>query len=187
MIDSILEAHIVWKQISFYSPIPLPASCLLQQLLRFFFKPVQLHFQLADLTIKLGDQLLLVFVPLFPSFSKKIRKALQKLLSPVADLVGMNTKFTGQLSQGFLPFYCLQDDFGSKCGVITLSHVDHFTIAPPRLWQVKMHLIALSSFWGDVHTPQKPCILDFNFPYNLSYIYNIINKLLRSLEFFSGP
>jgi hypothetical protein len=29
------------------------------------------------------------------------------------------------------------------------AHVDHFTIPPNGLWQVKMHLIALSSFWGE--------------------------------------
>jgi len=35
---------------------------------------------------------------------------------------------------------------------VTLSHVDHFTIPPPRLWQAKYHLIALSSFWGVVQS-----------------------------------
>jgi len=62
----------------------------------------------------------------------------------------MNSKGTGQLSQCLLSLDSFQGHLGSKCRIITLSHIDHITIPPPRLWQVKFHLIALSSFWGSV-------------------------------------
>jgi PLP dependent protein len=39
---------------------------------------------------------------------------------------------------------------------VFLSHTYHFTIPPCGLRQVKIHLIALSSFWGDAHN------VDFN-------------------------
>ncbi|MCD6518011.1 MAG: hypothetical protein J7L72_11430, partial [Candidatus Aminicenantes bacterium] len=42
-----------------------------------------------------------------------------------------------------------QSHFGTKCRIITFSHVDHFTI-PPFLSYGRslLHLIALSIFWG---------------------------------------
>jgi hypothetical protein len=46
-------------------------------------------------------------------------------------------------------------DFGFECGVMLSWHVDHLTMPPLGLWQVKMHLIALSEIWGEAHMRLK--------------------------------
>jgi len=129
---------------------PFPSSSLRQELQRFFFKPIQFDLQLSDLAIKLIDKLLIILILFLPPVCEEIRKGFEKLLFPFADLVGMNFKGTGQLSQRLLSLDRFQGHLGSKCRIITFSHIDHITIPPPRLWQVKYHLIALSSFWGVV-------------------------------------
>ena len=48
------------------------------------------------------------------------------------------------------PLLLLPGHLSSECGIKTFSHVDHFTIPPCELWQVKFHLILLSSFWEAV-------------------------------------
>jgi len=55
------------------------------------------------------------------------------------------------LSQRLLSLGGIEGDFGFECGVMLSAHSDHFTIPPLGLWQVKMHLIALSEIWGEAH------------------------------------
>ena len=130
--------------------IPFPSSSLRQELQRFFFKPIQFDLQLTDLAVKLIDKLLIILILFLPSVREEIRKGFEKLPLPFANLIGMNSKRSGQLSQRLLSLYRFQGHLCSECRIITFSHIDHFTIPPPRLWQVKYHLIALSSFWGVV-------------------------------------
>jgi hypothetical protein len=68
----------------------------------------------------------------------------------------MDTELTRNLSYRLFPLDGFESHLGLKCCVALSSHVDHFTIPPCGLWQVKMHLIALSSFWGPVHIPSSP-------------------------------
>lgn len=114
-------------------PISLPLSGRLEKLLRFFFKPVEFHFELADLAVELRDKFLMVSFFFLSPVCKKIWKAFEKLLSPCPDLVGMNTVFTGQFRQSVFPFCRFKRHLGSKRGIVTLSHVDHCTIPPSRL------------------------------------------------------
>jgi hypothetical protein len=71
------------------------------------------------------------------------------MAAPLADLVGMDPKLAGNLSHRLFPLDGFQSDLGLKSSIMMSAHVDHFTIPPNGLWQVKMHLIALSSFWGE--------------------------------------
>lgn len=143
-----LRAHTDEKQRSSYSLVPpAPASSLPEQL-RFFFKPLQFHLELTDLPIQFILQLVPVLIRTLAAVRKKIREHLQKTTTPLTDLIGIDAELTRNLSNGLFPFDCFQSDFGLKSCVMLSAHVDHFTIPPFGLWQVKMHLIHLSSFWG---------------------------------------
>jgi len=79
----------------------------------------------------------------------------------------MNSEGTGKFSQRLLSPDRFQGHLGSKCRVVTLPHIDHITIPPPRLWQIKYHLIGLSSFWGVVQITEKINVFSVNLPANL--------------------
>jgi len=149
MNGSFLKDRTVARGKSWCFPIPLLSSFSREELQRFFFKPIQLYFQLANLSVKLLNELLLLLILLFSPVSENIRNGCQKLLFPSADLIGMNPIEAGQLSQRLLLLDRFQSHFGPKCCIITFSHVYHFTI-PPFLSYGKslLHLIALSNFWG---------------------------------------
>jgi len=135
---------------------PLLFSSSREELQRFFFKPIQFYFQLADLAVKLLYELLLLFILLFSQVSEKIRKGFKKLLFPSAYLIAMYPVEAGQFCQRLLLLDRFQSHFGPKCRIITFSHVDHFTI-PPFLSYGRslLHLIPLSIFWGVVQRPIK--------------------------------
>ncbi len=58
---------------------------------KLFLQPVQLHFHLPDLLVKLGQQLLLdPFFFRHPSIREQLLGRLQQLLLPLGDLAGMN-------------------------------------------------------------------------------------------------
>ena len=80
----------------------------------FFFKPIQIHFHLANLAIKLLNQLFLVLI-LPPSLiGEKINKALGGDRLPVPNLTRMNLILTGQLCRCHLLFDRLQGNLGLK-------------------------------------------------------------------------
>jgi len=64
------------------------------------------------------------------------------------------------------------------------AHVDHFTIPPFELWQVKMHLSLLSSFWGPVQ------LADFYYSLAICYYYindhNNMKKCMRETRHFAN-
>lgn len=129
---------------------PFPSSWL-QEFLRFFFKPLHFHLELSNLPIKLSLQLIPVPFRMLAPVGKNTRQHLQNMTAPLTDLVGMDAKLAGNLSHRLLPLDGFQSNLGLKCSIMMSAHVDHFTIPPLKLWQVKMHLIALSSFWGEAH------------------------------------
>ncbi len=90
--------------------------------LRFFFEPVQLDFQLANLLVQLRDKILPLLV-FFPSaIGKDPGKLLQELLSPLSDLIPMHSNFTGQLGDRLFSFHGLQGYLGLKgCPVGSLN------------------------------------------------------------------
>jgi hypothetical protein len=132
----------------------LPSSSLPEQLI-FFFEPIQFHLELADLLEKLSFKFLPAFLRFLPAVGKEIRHHLQKMPTPLPDLVGMDVELARQLGESLLPFGRFERDFGLECGVMLSSHVDHLTIPPFELWQVKMHLIALSEIWGEAQSTKR--------------------------------
>jgi len=92
------------------------------------------------------------------SFFAGLRKDLEA--SPEAVLAAWKSGWDApqirlRSEQWSLAFDRFQIHFGLKCGIMSLSHVDHFTIPPPSLLQVKMHLIALSKIWREVRILDK--------------------------------
>src|SRR4030042_4427029 len=98
--------------------------------LRFFFDPVQLDLQLADLLVQLRKKILSLTVVLVSAIRKDSGKLLQELLSPLPDLLRMDPKFTGQLRNRLFPFYGLQRHLGFESAVMGLSHVLNHPIPP---------------------------------------------------------
>ena len=78
-----------------------------------------------------------------------------QLPAPLPDLVGMDAILTRDLSKRLLPLGGFESDFGFECSVMLSAHSDHLTIPPLGLWQVKMHLIALSEIWGEAQFAQS--------------------------------
>ncbi len=70
----------------------------------FFFKPIQIHFQLADLAVKLLDQFLPILILALSLIRKKINKPLGGSRLPVPDLSRMYLVLTGQLRRCLLLF-----------------------------------------------------------------------------------
>jgi len=117
-----------------------------------FFQPFQLDLELADLPVKFILQLVAVLLLAFAAVGKKIGERFQKLPASLPDLVGMDFILTRDLSKRLLPLGGFESDFGFECNVMLSAHSDHLTIPPLGLWQVKMHLIALSEIWGEAHS-----------------------------------
>jgi len=124
---------------------------LLEQL-RFFFQPFQLDLELVDLPVKFILQLVAVLLLTFAAVGKKIGERFQKLPAPLPDLVGMDFILTRDLSKRLFPLGGFESDFGFECGVMLSAHNDYLTIPPLGLWQVKMHLIALSEICGEAQS-----------------------------------
>lgn len=65
---------------------------------RFFFNPVQLHFQPADLPVKFLDELVFVLLPFLPPIGEEVDEALSDHTFPVPDLSGLHLVVPGQFS-----------------------------------------------------------------------------------------
>ena len=74
---------------------------------RFFFKPVEISIQLAQLAVKLLDQFLPVLIMALSLIRKKINQPLGGRRFPIPDLTGMNLVLTGQLCRCFDVFCSL--------------------------------------------------------------------------------
>jgi len=56
------------------------------------------------------------------------------------------------------------------------AHSDHLTIPPLGLWQVKMHLIALSEIWGEAHSEDTLLLPRFS---NRNVLQSVVNAKKR--------
>ena len=113
-----------------------------------FFQPFQFHLELANLLIKFEQKFFPVSILLPPPVRKETRKFFKKLFSPLTDLIGMNSKFTGKLGKGLLPFDGFQRYLRLEGCIMPSPHAVYGAIPPSRLRQATMHLIPLSSIWG---------------------------------------
>jgi len=71
------------------------------------------------------------------------------MIFPLANLVGLNPIFTGNLRHGPLAFDTASNaTLALKgCLILVAFHYGHFTIPPLNLWQAVLQLITMSSFW----------------------------------------
>lgn len=130
---------------------PRPAS-LRQKRLRFFFKQVQLHLELSDLPIELSLYLVPGSFFLRPAMGEDLRQDGQQMLPPLADLIGVDPELGSDLSDRLLPLDRFQGDSGLEGRLVLFPHVRHFSpYLLVKIWQAKMHLCPLSSFWGPAH------------------------------------
>jgi hypothetical protein len=123
---------------------------LLQKHRGLFFKPFQLHLELADLMVKFRRHLFILFVTFPATIGKYMGNFIQKPLTPLMNLIGMNTIVARKLSHRLFPFQGFQGHHGFECCVMAPSHVSAHVVSPFLLLQAIMHLIALSSFWGEL-------------------------------------
>jgi len=147
-----------WKSLSnhiddllIFSHVPARSSpaFVQQKLLGFFFKPVHLHLELTDLSVKFRRHFFRFFVFFLPTIGKHTRQFIKKFLSPLANLIRMNAVLAGELGHGLLPLQGLQGHPGLQSCIVILPHVACHLFPPPScFWQPNMHLIQLSSFWG---------------------------------------
>ena len=94
------------------------------------------------------EKLFPISILLLPAIREKTGKFFKKLLSPLTDLIPMDTKFTGQLGNSLFPFHGFQGYLSLEGCIMPSPHATHSAIPPFRLWQANMHLIPLSNFWG---------------------------------------
>src|SRR5206468_2800836 len=88
----------------------------------FFFEPVQLHVQLADLTVQLLDHRLMVVLRLVLRLLKHPGNVREQPPLPLADQIAMHAKLTRQLAQRLVVLQRGQGDPRLERGFIPLPH-----------------------------------------------------------------
>src|SRR5581483_9239444 len=79
---------------------------------RFFFQPLDLHLEAADLLVELGLDGLAVLLLAFPSVTEKGVDAVEELLLPLADLDRVDLERLRELGDGLVLLGGLQRDLG---------------------------------------------------------------------------
>src|SRR5215217_9231074 len=87
----------------------------------FFFQPVELKFELADLLIELSLVLFLVLLVLAPSVREHLGQLLQKPLFPLDEKVRMDAVLAGNFVDGPLTLDDLQSQAGFILGSVALA------------------------------------------------------------------
>jgi len=146
-----LSNHIDVLWLSFYVLARSSPASPQQKLLGFFFKPVQLHLELTNLTVKLRRRFFGFFILFLPTIGKHTGQFIKKFLSPLTDLIRMRPILAGDLGHSLLLLQGLQGHPGLKSCIVILPHVACHLFPPPCFWQPNMHLIPLSSFWGELY------------------------------------
>jgi hypothetical protein len=73
------------------------------ELLKFFFEPVILDLELADLPVQLLFQSISFFLASTGAVGKDARQRFKRFIPPLPDLVRMNAEFTRQLGKSLFP------------------------------------------------------------------------------------
>lgn len=99
---------------------------------RFFFNPVQLNFELADLSIKFRLKFLCFFFFCFLFACKNSRQLQYQVLFPSTYLIGMYSILTGQLSNSFILFNSFKSYFSLERSTVPFTELRSL-ILPPYL------------------------------------------------------
>jgi len=124
------QARLVGRSESSDASVQPPAASSRQERLRFFFEPLQLHLELANLPVEFGFNLIPRFLVLGPTIREHLRQNIQKMPAPLADLVGVNLELRCDLGDRFFAFDHFQSDFGLEDRFVLFPHKSHFTILP---------------------------------------------------------
>ena len=118
------------------------------QAFRFFFDPLQLHREVADLLIQARCQRLVCF--LLPALSRRehLGNFIQQLFLPLRNLGGMHSIFRCQFIGRLLSPNRFQGNFGFDIRALSLSLCFHSILSFPLGLTQPFYLISLSSFWG---------------------------------------
>src|SRR5215213_222483 len=92
---------------------------------RFFFQPLDLHLEAADLLVELGLDGLSVLAFVLPPVAEEGIDAVKELLLPLADLDGMDLERLRQLGDGLGLLGGLQGDLGLEGGRVALACTGH--------------------------------------------------------------
>jgi hypothetical protein len=94
------------------------------QLPGLFFKPVQIHRQLADLLMQLGNQLLLILRPRLAGF-KQFGHVIPNRRPPLRDLRRMHRLLSRQLHDRFQPHQGFESHFGLEGRTVPFAFCFH--------------------------------------------------------------
>jgi hypothetical protein len=86
-----------------------------------FFQPVYLHFQLADLLVKTGDERFLAFFSFAGLGREEFGQAIKGLFFPLCNLRGMDPILSSNFIGCFWPFKSLQGNFRLQVGTVSFS------------------------------------------------------------------
>ena len=84
---------------------------------RFFFQPVQLHFEPADLLIQRRCER--IWINFRSRSAKDLRNPLEQLSLPLANLNRSHFMLAGQLVYGLIPFVGFQCYLGLELGLVS--------------------------------------------------------------------
>jgi Bacterial regulatory proteins, luxR family len=96
----------------------------------FFFEPVEFDFQLADLLVELGLELLRGALRLLASIGEELGQSLAELALPLGDQGRMDPVGGPQLSEGLLLLERFERYLGFELGTIVVSLCRHARSAP---------------------------------------------------------
>ncbi len=108
-------ARIDGKRESLHALIRSSLFFLQQKHLGLFFKPFQLHLELADLTVKFRRHLFAFFVLLPATIGKYLGQFLQKPLASLTDLIGMNAILARKLGHRLFALQSFKCYPGFEC------------------------------------------------------------------------
>src|SRR5688500_13540932 len=117
----------------------------------FFFEPVQLHVQLADLTVQLLDHRLVILLSVVLRLLKHPRNVRQQPPFPLTDQIAMHAKLACQLAQRLIVLQRGQCNPRLERGFIPLPHALLAHARELLKWVLQpriLHLKLAPSFWG---------------------------------------
>src|SRR5512132_3600876 len=77
---------------------------------RFFFQPLQFHFQPPNVLVQRHFPFLMLALMALPTSAEKRAPGLQQLALPLADLIGRDTVLAGQFVDRLQTLHCFQSE-----------------------------------------------------------------------------
>ncbi|HNL84551.1 MAG TPA: hypothetical protein PKO18_04865, partial [Chitinophagales bacterium] len=104
---------------------------------RFFFQPLNLHFESPNLFIQFNFDFTLLAASFVCSFAKYVVARLEQLPFPFTYLRRVQFIFTAQLTQGFLFFCCFKGHFEFEFRTVLFPFASHFFLHINKVEELK--------------------------------------------------